>query len=296
MPTRSHPIRRAPRGEALARLFFAASGGLALFAVAAVFVFLAAFTLPLFTSGGLAGIWSTHWNPIRGDFGILPMAAATFGLSLTAFALAYPAGIGCCLFMHGLGPRPAALALRAVIRLMTAVPTVVYGFVGAMTLVPAVRGMFGGSGFSWLSAMLVLALLILPTVVLILDGQMSAVAGRTGLTAAALGMRPAAALLFVVLPGCRRGLFAAAALGFGRAVGDALIPLMLAGNATAMPHSLLDSIRTMTAHIALVAATDSTSTAYASLFACGMILLCLTAGVNLALAVVRRDEPSGGRP
>jgi len=287
--------RHAPRGEALVRRAFQASGFAALLAVAMVFVFLAVFTLPMFTSGGMFAVLSPVWNPIRGQFGILPMAAATFGLSLSAFALAYPLGIGACLFVNGLGPRRAAGALRAVVRLMTAVPTVVYGFVAAATLVPAVRGAFGGSGFSWLSAMLVLALLILPTVVLILDGQMTAVAGRTRLTTAALGLGPGAALLFVVLPGCRRGLFAAAALGFGRAVGDALIPLMLAGNAVALPRSLLDSMRPLTSHIALVAATDSTSLAYASLFACGMILFGVTAGVNLALAWVRRETPRGGQ-
>ncbi|WP_246298851.1 PstC family ABC transporter permease [Desulfolutivibrio sulfodismutans] len=293
MPHVFPPSRRAPRGEALVRRAFQASGFAALLAVATVFVFLAVFTLPMFTSGGIFAVLSPTWNPVRNQFGILSMAAATFGLSLSAFALAYPLGVGVCLFLNGLGPRRVAGMLRTVVRLMTAVPTVVYGFVAAATLVPAVRGAFGGSGFSWLSAMLVLTLLILPTVVLILDGEMVAVAGRTRLTAAALGLGQGAALLFVVLPGCRRGLFAAAALGFGRAVGDALIPLMLAGNAVALPRSLLDSMRPLTSHIALVAATDSTSLAYASLFACGMILFCVTAGVNLALAWVRRDTPRG---
>lgn len=294
MPDSSSHFRPVPRGEALVRLGFTASGAVALCAVAAVFVFLAVFTLPLFISGGLADVLSAQWNPVRGRFGILPMAVATLGLSLSAFALAYPLGIGICLFAGGLGPRRAAAAVKAVIRVMTAVPTVVYGFVAAATLVPLVRGVFGGSGFSWLSAMLMLALLILPTIVLILDGQMSVVAARTRLTTQALGLDQATALLVVVLPGCRRGLAAAAALGFGRAAGDALIPLMLAGNAAAMPHSLLDSMRPLTAHIALVAATDSTSLAYASLFASGMILFILTAGVNLALILTRSDGCDGG--
>ena len=98
-----------------------------------------------------------------------------------------------------------------------------------------------------------------------------------------MGFSPIQQLLGLTLPLSRRGLGAAAALGFGRAIGDTLIPLMLAGNAARPPHSLLDPLRTLTAHIALVVATDSQSLAYASLFACGVALFLVSLAINLGL-------------
>ncbi|MDO9631388.1 MAG: ABC transporter permease subunit, partial [Humidesulfovibrio sp.] len=151
-----------------------------------------------------------------------------------------------------------------------------------------------GSGFSWLAALLVLALLVLPTIVLVLDSQLSLVGPPLRLTAAALGLSRAQELLHLTLPLSARGLKAAAVLGFGRAVGDTLIPLMLAGNAAQVPHSLLSALRTLTAHIALVVATDSQSAAYNSLFACGVILFLITLAVNLGLRRIRSQSRTAG--
>lgn len=170
---------------------------------------------------------------------------------------------------------------------MTSVPTVVYGLVAVFLLVPTIRAGFSGSGFSWLAAMLTLAMLVLPTIVLLVDSQFAVVSPEIRLTAAALGFSRTQTLLHLTLPLSSRGLVAAAVLGFGRAVGDTLIPLMLSGNAVQLPHSLLDPLRTLTAHIALVVATDSQSAAYSSLFACGVILFVFSTTVNLGLRRLR---------
>lgn len=138
-------------------------------------------------------------------------------------------------------------------------------------------------------------MLVLPTIVLIVDQQFAQVAAPIRLTATALGLSPAQQLLRLIIPLSRRGLAAAAALGFARAVGDTLLPLMLAGNAVKLPQSLLDPLRTLTSHIALVVATDSQSVAYHSLFACGVLLFGFSIAVNLALHRLRaRPEACHG--
>ena len=283
-----------------ALLFTAA--GVSVLCVAAIFGFLAYFCLPLLSGDQLGAVLSWHWRPTSGQFGILPMVVGSLLLSSSAMLLAYPLGLGLCCFVHGLGPaRPSVdlgRPLMAVIRLMTSVPTVVYGLVSVFLLVPLIRSGFSGSGFSWLAALLVLAVLVLPTIVLVLDSQLRLVGPPLRLTAAALGLTRAQELLHLTLPLSARGLKAAAVLGFGRAVGDTLIPLMLAGNAAQVPHSPLDALRALTAHIALVVATDSQSAAYTSLFACGVVLFLITLAVNLGLRRIRSEStrPEGNWP
>lgn len=269
-------------------LFVAAS--LSALLVAAIFGFLLCFTLPVFEADALASALSWQWRPQQGEFGILPMVAGSLCLALSALLLALPLAIGLCSFIHGLGPAPLARPLLAVVRFMTSIPTVVYGLASIFLLVPLVRAGFEGSGFAWFSAAITLAVLVLPTLVLVLDQQFRLSQARIGLSAAALGLSPAQQVLKLTLPLSRRGLAMAATLGFGRAIGDTLIPLMLAGNAAQVPHSLFDSIRTLTAHIALVVSTDAQSAAYNSLFLAGLVLFLISFCVNLGLRRLRGGD------
>ncbi len=223
------------------------------------------------------------------------MVAGTLALALSALLIAYPVGLGICLFIHGLGPRWLARPTLLLIHGMTGIPTVVYGFVAVFLLVPLLRNNFShGSGFSLLAASLTLSILILPTIVLLINNQLQQIVPALRLTATALGISRAQELIRISLPASSYGLLAAAILGFGRAVGDTLIALMVAGNAAQMPESALDSIRTLTAHIALVVSTDSQNTTYHSLFACGLILFLTTASVNLLLHQIKRRACIGG--
>lgn len=258
------------------------AGFVSLATLAAILVFLVALSLPLFTQGQWDNIFSTFWRPFQGQYGILPMIAGSLILSVSAFVLAYPVGMGVCLFLlSGRDSFPRRVVLGA-ITLMTAVPTVVYGFVAVFLLVPLLQRPSGGSGPSLLAAVLTLALLILPTIILFLYGSMRKAEERTRLVSASLGLTPMQALLLTVLPGSAAGLRMAALMGYSRALSDTLIPLMLAGNAPQFPDSFFDSVRTLTAHIALVVATDNSSPAFHSLFACGLMLF----GVNLAVQAV----------
>lgn len=281
--------------EASALVAVRLSALLASCAVLALFGFLLYFCLPLLEPGALGDLLTTDWRPFQGSFGILPMAVGSLALALSAVPLAFPVAVGVCCFMHGAGPTRAGRVVLRTVQLMTSVPTVVYGFVAVFVLVPLLRNVFHhGSGFSWLAATLGLAVLILPTMILMIHGQFEVVEPRIRLTATALGLTRAQQLVHLVIPLSRRGFASALILGFGRAVGDTMIPLMLSGNAPQIPGSVFDSIRALTAHIALVVATDSQSLAYLSLFAAGLFLFVTTAGVTLGLRWIQGGD--GGRP
>lgn len=253
-----------------------------------IFGFLVYFSLPLLLEGRLSQLLSWDWLPVQGQYGIMAVVLGSFALTVTSVAVSYPAGVGICCFAHGLGPRSLRSPVLGIVHFMTSIPTVVYGFVSVFLLVPLLRQCFTeGTGFSWLAASLTLSVLVLPTIVLLIHTQMQQVDSEVRLAAKSLGLSSAQEMLWIVLPLSSRGLFAAAILGFGRALGDTIIALMVSGNAPQVPHSLLDSIRTLTAHIALVVATDVHSEAYQSLFACGLILFLVTAAINAAMYWIR---------
>ncbi len=253
----------------------------AAFCILLVLIYL---VLPLFTAGGLGTVLSWKWLPFQGQFGILPMVVGSLLLSLGALVAATPLAVGVSCFVQVLAPDTIRGACLAVVHYMTSIPTVIYGFVSVFLLVPLMRQWFDrGTGFSLLTAMIALTLLILPTIVLVFQATLREVDRSSRATCAALGFSKPSYIRHVLLPLSRRGLLAAVILGFGRAVGDTLISLMLAGNAPMVPGSALDSIRTLTAHIALVVATDSQSTFYHSVFASGLILFLIMILINLAL-------------
>jgi phosphate transport system permease protein len=159
------------------------------------------------------------------------MVVGSLCLAVAAMGVAYPLGLGMCGFAHGLGPRCLKGPLMGLINFMTSIPTVIYGFVSVVFLVPLVRGAFPEStGYSWLTAALTLSLMILPTIVLLVHAQLQQVDARVRLASAALGFSPAQTLLWVIRPLASRGLWAAAVLGFSRALGDTIIALMVEGN------------------------------------------------------------------
>ncbi len=250
-------------------------------AILAILVLLVLFCLPLFESNRLVEVLSWQWLPFEGEFGILPMCAGSLALSVLALGLAFPAAIAICALVQVLANRFMARFFLTLIRVMTGIPTVVYGFVSVFLLVPLIReGNAAGSGFSLLAAALTLSLLILPTIVLVFHARLEQIDPLLRLSSEAMGFTPIQQMRHILLPTASRGLATAAILGFGRAMGDTLISLMVAGNAAQFPESLFLSIRTLTAHIALVVATDSQSMAYQSVFAAGLALFLLTGAIT----------------
>jgi phosphate transport system permease protein len=261
-----------------------------------IFGFMFVLGLPLFAGGGFFAIISRPWAPQLGSFGIAPMIGGSLAVSLLAMGIAFPLSMGCAILVSGIDAGRFGRLLRRVVEMMTGVPTVIYGFVGIFLLVPLVRQMAGGgSGMCVLSAALMLALLISPTMILFFSDSFARVPQSHGNAVLAAGGTDVQKFLYVTLPCARQGIAAGLVLALGRALGDTLIALMIAGNAVQPPASIFASARTLTSHIALVFAADYESLEFKAIFACGITLYVFTTLLVLLVrrsgAGVRRNRP-----
>lgn len=274
--------------ERFAAWTFGAAAAISIILLLCIFGFLAYFSAPIIRSDALSNLLSWTWAPASGQYGILAMVSGTLLLAFSALLLALLLGIAVLSLAHGLAPRPIGRVLLGLVHFMTSVPTVVWAFLSVFLLVPLIREASGASGFSWVAATITLAIVIVPTIVLVLSSQLQQIPTSLRLTGCALGFNRAQYLIHLAYPYIRQGFFAAIVLGAGRALGDTIVALMLSGNSPLVPTSPLDSMRTLTAHIALVLATDSQSLAYASLFASGLLLCIAALILNLGLFWARR--------
>lgn len=266
----------------------------ALLGIALLFAMVVISAVPAFWQEDGGGIFTWTWRPYQGHFGILPMICGSLLLAFSALLLGWPLALGMCCWMLAHPHSRCLTAVRGCVRLMAAVPTVVYGFAAIFLVTPLVRGGLGGSGFCWLAAAVLLALLALPTMILVMESSLTQRLDKLCPGGLAVGLSRMELLYFFVIPASRNALLAAALLGTGRALGDTLLPLMLAGNAPEVPTGLGDSMRSLTAHMALVTANEVGGAAYNSLFAAGAILLVVTAGVSLGLRRLQHSAAKGG--
>ena len=253
---------------------------------AAVFLFLFFFGLPLLQSGQLVELLFSSWSPNRGLYGIFPMLTASLLLAVLSMLMSFPLSLGMSFLITSLAPPKLRRILLGVVRVMTGIPTVVYSFAALFLLVPVMRSLIGhGTGMSILTAAPILALVTAPTMILFFVNSFNNVSSEFALAVDALGGNPVQKLLYVILPQAWPGILNGTLLGFGRAIGDTMVSLMLAGNSTAYPDSITESARTLTAHIALVLAFDFDSMEFKSIFVCGIFLYLLTAILMLLFRI-----------
>ncbi|MEW5952730.1 MAG: phosphate ABC transporter permease subunit PstC [Bacillota bacterium] len=226
-----------------------------------------------------------QWYPLDGLFGIMPMIIGSFIVTFGALLLGVPFGIGCAIFLAEFAPMWMTKVLRPGIELLAGIPSVVYGFFGLVVLVPLIMDTFGGRGFSVLAASVVLAIMILPTVINISEDAIRAVPREYKEGSFALGATHWQTVKMVILPTAQSGIVASIVLGMGRAIGETMAVIMVAGNVTAIPGSFLDPVRTLTANIALemgYAAGDHMS----ALFATGIVLFVIIMFLNFLITLV----------
>ncbi|HEX7321273.1 MAG TPA: phosphate ABC transporter permease subunit PstC [bacterium] len=244
--------------------------------------------VPLVFKVGLGNFFSTHWAPTQGQFGILSMIIGSLIVTAGALVVGIPLGLSCAIFLAEFSSKPVQNILKPIIELLAGIPSVVYGFIGVVVLVPVIRTLFGGSGFSVLGASLVLGIMILPTIVSISFDSIKAVPSTYRDGSLALGATRWQTILMVVLPASRSGIIAGIILGMGRAIGETMAVIMIAGNALRIPHSIIDSVRTITSTIALELS-YSTGDHRAALFACGSVLFLIIIILNIvAIRITKR--------
>jgi phosphate transport system permease protein len=278
-------------GERIAQKVFLLAAVLSASVTVLLLAFMVILGLPLFQGGLFLEILTQPWLPGRQLFGVWPMIAGTLAIASLAVAIAFPLSLGVSSLIAVVAPGRIARLVKSAVAFMTGIPTVVYGFVGVFLLVPLVReSLSRGSGLCVLSAALVLGILVAPTMILFFSDALARVPRSHRIAAEALGATPAQVLIYVLIPGAWRGIVTGLVLSTGRAVGDTLIALMLAGNAAQVPNSLLDSARALTAHIALVIASDFDSLEFKTIFACGILLYAFTAAATLAVRRLGRKR------
>jgi len=270
--------------------------GLLLIAFSAVtMIFLIAFLI--FRQGvplvAKIGVWdfiaSTHWAPSKGQFGILPMIVGSLEVTLSAVVVGATLGLSCATFLAEFAPRWSVRILKPMIELLAGIPSVVYGFIGVVVLVPLIRRVFGGPGFSVLASAIILGIMILPTVIAISLDAINAVPPLYKEGSLALGATRWQTLYRVQLPAARSGIIAAFTLGMGRASGETMAVIMVSGNALTMPTSVLEPVRTLTSNIALEMGYAS-GDHQAALFATGMVLFIIIAILNTIALVIARPR------
>ncbi len=198
-------------------------------------------------------ITGEKWAPtdVPPSFGILPMILGSVYITLGAVLIGVPIGILTAVFLAKFCPKPVYKILKPAIDLLAGIPSIVYGFFGLMVVVPFVRENIGGTGSSILTASLILGIMILPTIVGISESAIKAVPESYFEGAIALGATKERSVLLSVLPAARSGILAGVVLGIGRAIGETMAVILIAGNQVWMPPSVLDGVRTLTSNIAL---------------------------------------------
>jgi phosphate ABC transporter permease protein PstC len=227
------------------------------------------------------------WAPTKGKFGLLPMIVGSLLATGGALLVGVPLGLSCAIFLVEFSKPRVRLVLKPAIELLAGIPSVVYGFLGVVFLVPLIRTQLGGPGLSLLAGALILGLMILPTVISISMDALEAVPRSYREGSLALGATTAQTVHLVVLPAARSGIVTAVILGMGRAIGETMAVIMVTGNALDLPRSPLDPIRTLTSNIALELGYASGKHQQA-LFATGVILFVMIMILNLAATASSR--------
>lgn len=242
-PSTAVKRRRTEQGVRLALLAAAVTS---IVALGLITVFVVREGWPVMVKyGPLHLIFGPDWTPSRNEFGMLPQLAGTILVTLGALALGIPLGLGCAIFLAELAPPRLADLLRPIIALLAAVPSVVYGFFGVIVLIPALRRLMGGSGYSLFAGSLILALMVLPTIVNLSEDAMRAVPRDYREASLALGSTRWQMIGRVVVPAARSGIVVSIILAMGRAIGETMAVMMVTGNRPLIPTSLFQMGPTM---------------------------------------------------
>lgn len=274
--------------EQLMHAVFLLSACVSILCVAMICVFLFANGIPAIGKIGVLNfLTGEKWKPGNNLFGILPMILGSIYVTAGAVIIGVPIGILTAVFMSKFCPKPVYKVVKPAIDLLAGIPSVVYGFFGMVVIVPVVSQLFGGSGKSMLTASILLGIMILPTIIGVSESAINAVPSSYYEGSLALGASRERSVFFATLPAAKSGILAGVILGVGRAIGETMAVIMVAGNQARMPKGILQGVRTMTANIVLEMgyATDLHREA---LIATAVVLFVFILIINLSFSIISR--------
>ncbi len=229
------------------------------------------------------------WKPQEGQFGILPMIIGSIYATAIAILVGVPIGLLCSVFMAKFCPKKLYRILKPAISLLAGIPSIVYGFFGLVVIVPMMQNLFGGSGKSVLTAGILLGIMILPTIIEISESSIRAVPQSYYEGSLALGATHERSVYCAMLPAAKSGIMAGVILGIGRAIGETMAVVMIAGNQTVIPTSLLSGVRTMTANIVMEMG-YATDLHRGALIGTGVVLFVFILLINVCFSLIKKKE------
>ena len=219
-------------------------------------------------------IFGSTWDPSSGEYGVLPMIVGSLGITALALLFSVPLSLLCAIFMAEIAPKTMRKILKPVIETLAGIPSVVYGFFGLIVLVPIMRVQFGGTGFSMLTASIILTVMILPTIISVSEDALRSIPHEYKEASLAVGATHWQTIKNVIFPAAIPGIITAIILGMGRAIGETLAVIMVAGNVAQFPNSILDPVRALTSNIAIEMG-YATGLHYSALFGTAIVLFII---------------------
>lgn len=276
--------------EGIMHALFLICACVSILAVVLICVYLFASGVPAIGEIGVTDfLFGTKWKPSSGYYGIFPMIIGSILVTGIAVVIGVPIGILCAVFMSHYCPKKLYRFVKPAINLLAGIPSIVYGFFGLVVIVPIMKELFGGSGKSLLTAGILLGIMILPTVIKTTESSLNAVPKSYYEGALALGATHERSVFFASLPAAKSGILAAIILGVGRAIGETMAVILVAGNQTVIPKSITSGIRTLTSNVVM-------EMGYAgglhreALIATGVVLFVFILIINLCFSSLKRRK------
>lgn len=273
--------------EKIMEIVFLLAACVSILAVALICVFLFANGVPAMKEIGFANfLLGTEWRPGNDIYGIFPMIVGSIYVTAGAIVIGVPIGLLTAVFMARYCPARIYKIVKPAVELLAGIPSVVYGFFGMVVIVPFIRSSVGGNGSSILSASILLGMMILPTIISQSEASIRAVPNSYYEGSLALGATHERSVFCSILPAAKSGILAGIILGVGRAIGETMAVIMVAGNQARMPQGILQGVRTLTANIVI-------EMGYAeglhreALIATGVVLFAFILIINLSFSVVK---------
>lgn len=274
--------------ETVMKIIFLIAACTSVLAVILICVFLFVNGIPAIGKIGIGNfLLGEFWKPSNNLFGILPMIMGSIYVTGGAIILGVPIALFASIFMARYCPKKIYPFLKSAINLLAGVPSVVYGFFGLVLIVPMIQNFTGRDGSTMLAASILLGIMILPTVIGVMEPALTSVPESYYEGSLALGATHERSVFFTILPAAKSGVIAGIVLGIGRAVGETMAVIMVAGNQARMPAGMVRGVRTLTANIVLEMgyAADLHREA---LIATGVVLFVFILIINLAVSMLNR--------
>ena len=274
--------------ESVMKWVFAVAAALSILAVGLICVFLFANGVPAIGEiGAFDFLLGQKWKPSNQMYGIFPMIIGSIYVTAGAVLIGVPLGILCAVFLAWFCPQKLYKIIKPAVELLAGIPSIVYGFFGLVVLVPIMQNLFGGSGKGVLTASVLLGIMILPTIIGVSESSIRAVPKSYYEGSLGLGATHERSVFFAVLPAAKQGILAGVILGVGRAIGETMAVIMVAGNQPVVPNSIFSGVRTMTANIVMEMgyAADLHREA---LLATAVVLFVFILIINLCFSMLKR--------